>query len=111
LKLEITTSQPAYNGVDMWQGTGLENEDVLSPLRLSTHWEAVEYGYVPDLMEWNCSDGHTHKAQTANRRDSRSAGNLGLECITSGDRITGVNYPNEVARTWAASSRTERPGP
>ena len=57
---------------------------------------------------WTCSDSHTHELnRTVRSIDSLSAGGNGVECLTSGDRITGVDYPVTVKREWTASSRTE----
>jgi len=60
---------------------------------------------------WSCSDGHTHELNNG-VKDSRSAQGEGRECVTSGDRITGMTYPSAgaavvVLREWTASTRTE----
>jgi hypothetical protein len=56
---------------------------------------------------WSCADGHTHELNrvATTTPDPFSAQGLGLECITCGDRIVGIDYPFTVKREWTASTR------
>mgnify|MGYP001270222546 CR=1 FL=1 len=62
---------------------------------------------------WTCSDSHVHEMNRAViTYDSRSAGGEGVECVTSGDRITGMTYASGATaaiprREWTASTRAE----
>jgi hypothetical protein len=56
---------------------------------------------------WSCADGHTHELNRALLTyDPFSANGLGVECVTCGDRIVGINYPTTVVKEWTASTRT-----